>query len=59
VVVKTGDSTLLLQEVQLGSGTPHVPDWPIGTRLGLNTAVALQALLARLPGTAHPDGDQA
>jgi methionyl-tRNA formyltransferase len=58
VVVKTGDSTLLVQEVQLGSGTPQVPDWPIGTRLGVNAATALQALLARLPAFDHSDGGQ-
>jgi methionyl-tRNA formyltransferase len=58
VVVKTGDSTLLVQEVQVGSGTPHVPDWPIGTRLGINAAIALQALLARLPVSDDLDGDQ-
>jgi methionyl-tRNA formyltransferase len=57
-VVKTGDSTLLVQEVQLGSAAPQVPDWPIGTRLGVNAAAALLALLARLPASGHSDGDQ-
>jgi methionyl-tRNA formyltransferase len=34
VVVKTGDSTVLLQEIQIGTEPPRVPRWPIGTRLG-------------------------
>jgi methionyl-tRNA formyltransferase len=34
VLVKTGDSTLLLQEVQDQGGAPYLPAWPIGTRLG-------------------------
>ncbi len=34
VLVKTGDSTLLLQEVQERDGSPYTPAWPIGTRLG-------------------------
>jgi methionyl-tRNA formyltransferase len=36
VVVKTGDSTICLREVQVGDGEPMVPDWPLGTRVGLN-----------------------
>ena len=34
VLVKTGDSTLLLNEVQVDGQQPEVPRWPIGTRLG-------------------------
>lgn len=34
VVVKTGDSVLLLEEVALVGGESEVPAWPIGTRLG-------------------------
>jgi methionyl-tRNA formyltransferase len=34
VTIKTGDSTLLLQEVQIAGRTAGAPDWPIGTRLG-------------------------
>jgi methionyl-tRNA formyltransferase len=32
VFVKTGDSTLLITETQVGSEPPKVPNWPIGTR---------------------------
>jgi len=35
VVVKTGDSTLLLEEAGLAGGSSGVPVWPIGTRLGV------------------------
>jgi methionyl-tRNA formyltransferase len=34
VLVKTGDSVLLVHEVQLPGAAPAVPAWPIGTRLG-------------------------
>lgn len=34
VIVKTGDSTLLVQEIQPAGGEPQVPTWRIGTRLG-------------------------
>jgi methionyl-tRNA formyltransferase len=37
VLVKTGDSTLLLQEVQDQDGSPYTPAWPIGTRLGVGS----------------------
>lgn len=33
VLVKTGDSTLLVTEVQAGDSAPSVPEWPLGTRL--------------------------
>jgi methionyl-tRNA formyltransferase len=56
VLVKTGDSTLLLQEVQMPGQPPGPPPWPVGTRLGLDplsTIVSLvervHALEARLP----------
>jgi hypothetical protein len=35
VQVKTGDSTVLLQEIQIGQHPPAVPSWPLGTRLGV------------------------
>ena len=44
VIVKTGDSTLLVKEVQLAGGPPQSPRWPIGTRLGLD----LQTVIANL-----------
>jgi methionyl-tRNA formyltransferase len=36
VLVKTGDSTLLLEEIQVGGQPPHRPSWRIGTRLGVD-----------------------
>lgn len=33
-IVKTGDSTIVVQEVQVGAGACSRPHWPIGTRLG-------------------------
>lgn len=33
VLVKTGDSTLLVTEVQMGNSAPAVPRWRVGTRL--------------------------
>lgn len=46
VFVKTGDSTLLVQEVQLEDGQPRIPEWRIGTRLGLNVLSYLRSLEA-------------
>ena len=40
VLVKTGDSVLLVQEVQLPSKAPTRPSWPIGTRLGAGPRAA-------------------
>jgi len=48
VVVKTGDSTILIQSVQLEHSEPHTPKWRIGTRLGLNLMAYLRSLEARL-----------
>jgi methionyl-tRNA formyltransferase len=48
VLVKTGDSTILLQEVEAAGATAGVPAWPIGTRLGGNVARDLCAALRRL-----------
>ena len=36
VLVKTGDSTLLVEEVQRGGDEPMTPRWPIGTRVGVD-----------------------
>lgn len=47
VVVKTGDSTVLLLEVQVGDAAPTVPAWPIGTRF-VTTAERLRHLEARV-----------
>ncbi|NER87931.1 methionyl-tRNA formyltransferase [Moorena sp. SIO3A2] len=48
IVVKTGDSTLLIQEVQLKPREPCIPNWPIGKRLGINLIAYLQSLEERL-----------
>ena len=47
VLVKTGDSTLLVQEIQIGLHPTIVPAWPLGTRLGLSLDhAALMRVLA-------------
>lgn len=48
VLVKTGDSTLLVQEVQACNGKARIPSWRIGTRLGTNIFAYLQQLQARV-----------
>jgi methionyl-tRNA formyltransferase len=48
VMVKTGDSTLLLEEAQIGDEASRKPAWPIGTRLGINLAGTIRALLSRI-----------
>jgi methionyl-tRNA formyltransferase len=48
VVVKTGDSTVLLEEVQVAGWPADTPAWPIGTRLGVDTAAVLHALARRV-----------
>ncbi len=48
VLVKTGDSTILVQEVQFSNSNCLTPQWPIGTRLGINAASQLTAVLSRL-----------
>lgn len=36
VIVKTGDSTIELNEVQIADGPCEKPKWKIGTRLGID-----------------------
>jgi methionyl-tRNA formyltransferase len=48
VLVKTGDSTVLLREVQAAGGQAMIPSWPVGTRLGLDLQARLRELEARL-----------
>lgn len=48
VLVKTGDSTILVQEVQFSNSNCLTPQWPIGTRMGINAATQLTAVLSRL-----------
>ena len=47
VIVKTGDSTVLLQDVQVDGGPPEIASWPIGVRLGVDPGAMLSMLLAR------------
>jgi len=49
VIVKTGDSTILLREIQIEDGEPEVPCWRIGTRLGVDHHSVLRGLGARVP----------
>jgi methionyl-tRNA formyltransferase len=46
--VKTGDSILLVKEVQVEDGESHKPDWPLSTRLGLRLMPYLRKLEERL-----------
>lgn len=48
VLVKTGDSTLLIKEVEFAHSVCVTPHWPIGTRVGINPATNLSAILERL-----------
>jgi methionyl-tRNA formyltransferase len=48
VLVKTGDSTLLVQEVELDGQAPAPASWPVGTRLGLDLRQAVRSLLERV-----------
>lgn len=57
-LVKTGDSTLLLREVQQGDEPPTAPDWPIGTRLGTDVAATLATLLGRLETLEARQGEE-
>jgi len=54
VFVKTGDSTLLVQETQIGDGLAQTPAWPISTRVGINITTALQFMLSRLEPLEEP-----
>jgi len=48
VVVKTGDSTLVIKEVQIEGGECGNASWPIGTRLGMNLHSVISSLRSRL-----------
>jgi methionyl-tRNA formyltransferase len=48
VVVKTGDSTLVVQEVQVPGRECQRADWPIGTRFGINLMSVIRSLQSRL-----------
>jgi methionyl-tRNA formyltransferase len=47
VLVKTGDSVLLIQEIQVSGSPPEVPEWRLGTRLGVDLRCMLTALRTR------------
>jgi methionyl-tRNA formyltransferase len=48
VVVKTGDSVLLVKEAQLQGNPPEAPCWRIGERLGVNLACVVRQLQSRV-----------
>jgi methionyl-tRNA formyltransferase len=47
-VIKSGDSTLVVHEIQTEGRPAGPPAWPLGTRLGLDLTAALEALSARV-----------
>jgi methionyl-tRNA formyltransferase len=47
-VIKSGDSTLLVHEIETEGQPARPPAWPLGTRLGVNLTAALEALSARV-----------
>ncbi|HEX5436194.1 MAG TPA: methionyl-tRNA formyltransferase [Gemmatimonadaceae bacterium] len=47
-VVKSGDSTIVVHEVQQEDGVCGTPCWRIGTRLGVNLAASLRSVMARM-----------
>lgn len=58
IVVKTGDSTILIQETQTDEAEPHRPDWPIGTRFGIDVMARIKNLeekISRLEGKADQE----
>ena len=50
VLVKTGDSTLLVEEVQVDDRVPQRPKWRIGTRLGVDFSRLAQLWARELKG---------
>ncbi|HEX7086574.1 MAG TPA: methionyl-tRNA formyltransferase [Vicinamibacterales bacterium] len=48
VRVKTGDSSIVLTEVQIGDRPRQTPRWAVGTRLGLDVPQTIRALLDRI-----------
>lgn len=53
-MVKTGDSTLLVQRVELDEGPMVVPQWTIGTRLDVNQLSTVVERLSRYDDAAYP-----
>jgi methionyl-tRNA formyltransferase len=54
VMVKTGDSTLLVLRVELDDGPIVVPEWPIGTRLDVNQLSTVVERLSRYDDVTCP-----
>jgi methionyl-tRNA formyltransferase len=48
VLVKTGDSVVMVEEAQLEGQEPSTPKWPVGTRLGMNLLCEMERLAARV-----------
>jgi methionyl-tRNA formyltransferase len=48
VIVKTGDSTLLVQEVQISGDESVTPDWRIGSQVGMNLFSEVRKLKEQL-----------
>ncbi|RME57113.1 methionyl-tRNA formyltransferase [Candidatus Parcubacteria bacterium] len=48
VIVKTGDSTILITKVQIENEQPQTPKWRIGTRLGINQTDILYQLINQI-----------
>ncbi|MCM3874390.1 MAG: methionyl-tRNA formyltransferase [Pyrinomonadaceae bacterium] len=48
VFVKTGNSTIVLKEVQVANGPCEKPTWPIGARLGVNLLSLVHSLRNRV-----------
>lgn len=48
VIVKTGDSVIEIRKVEIEQGIRFVPQWKIGTRLGLNHNLLIMNLLERI-----------
>ena len=46
-LVKTGDSVILVREVELEGTPPGPPAWPVGTRLGTALTVGAGLVAAR------------
>lgn len=51
VTVKTGDSTIILHEVQVNGQPSSMPVWPLGTRLGVDVLSHLYQMQYRLEGS--------
>jgi methionyl-tRNA formyltransferase len=48
VTIKSGDSTILIKEVQIEDGPSEKPTWPIGTRLGVDQFRIILSLQNRI-----------